>query len=125
VTNFQATKLDRAKLEQLSEEDVIGWLVTRMDQMREAGTPVHSLGVYASYRNYRPEPYYDTSWSVHAGGECDSGGTSEQALEDLKRKLAKPNLAKAKREKAKELLEEAEAIEQATGAAGRKEKVAA
>lgn len=119
MSEYNQTKLaeiDHTILDRITLADLQMWMVAKMAALREAGLPIHDLALNVNFRHYcrRDEPYYDTSWSGHAAGECClSQRTPERVAEHLREEIGGNPREKASRVRAEaaRLIREAEALE--------------
>ena len=115
-TPTKLAEIDHSILDRITQADLQMWLVAKMAALREAGVPIHYLSLSVDFRHYcrRDEPYYDTSWSGHAAGECClwkrspelvAGTLSEEIGGNPREKARKARM------EAEQLLRQAEALE--------------
>lgn len=104
---------DMTILDRISEADAAMWMAAKLKQLREK-LRCHNLQCSADYRTYRPNGYFDVSWTMHGLDKVAlTHRTIESAAKELEQELLdnpKRRAAEAKR-KAQELLKEAAELE--------------
>lgn len=108
----KAAEIDPAILDRISEAEIHAWFIARLNLIRATGLPAHTFELDAWYRG--DDDTLDTSYTMHACGECVTGAaTIEAACAQLNKLLYGNPAHKAaeKKREAAELLKQAAALD--------------